>query len=186
MELLEMQRIQQAIATLERKNRRLTWGMCGILIICLITMSGFAVFKTRVSDSSTPSDILRVRGLVVVDENGTERVWVGAPLPEPLILGKRHPRGSNVSGILLFDEEGNERSGYVTSDGYPNVFFTLDSVGRQHVLFLNEPQGSPTLMLWDTNNNALQLSVNEESPQMKLTRQGEVIFTAPPAEEEKK
>ena len=60
-------------------------------------------------------DTLRLRQLSIVDTNGVERVRIGAPLPEPPMLGKRFHRDGPISGILLFDAEGNERTGYATS-----------------------------------------------------------------------
>ena len=89
-----------------------------------------------------------------------------------------------MSGILLFDAEGNERSGYVTDDNYPNVFFTLDSIGKQQALFITEPDGNPSLWLWDDNNNSLKLGANEESPNLELIRQGNIIFKVPSTTQE--
>jgi hypothetical protein len=93
-------------------------------------------------------------------------------------LGERFPRGGAVSGILLSDEEGNERSGYVTSDGYPNVFFTLDSLARQHVLFITEPQGDPTLRLWDGANVAT-LSTGSDGPGLRLAAGDKTLLEIP-------
>jgi hypothetical protein len=56
-------------------------------------------------------DILRVRGISVDDERGTERVYIGAPAVNPISFGKRFRRDAAFSGILLFDREGNQRSG---------------------------------------------------------------------------
>ena len=51
-----------------------------------------------------------------MDENGIERVRIGAPLPDPPLFGKRYKRSAGVSGILMTDADVNERSGYVTND----------------------------------------------------------------------
>ena len=96
-----------------------------------------------------------------------------------MTLGKRFSRGGKSSGILLFDEEGNERSGYVTTDGYPNVIFTLDSIAKQQVLFMTEPHGSASFWFWDQNNNAFQLNAGGESPKRKLIRDGEEMLIQP-------
>jgi hypothetical protein len=183
MEQQLIQSIEKSVEALERRNRRLTLGMYGLFFVFIVTLMGIVILWTNsiINPNFISNEILRVRGLVIVDAKGTERVWIGAPVPEPLVLGKRLPRGGDVSGILLFDEEGNERSGYVTSDGYPNVLFTLDSLAQQHVLFMTEPQGDPTLRLWNSNN-AFQLTVGEESPELKLISKGEVVFEASGAE----
>lgn len=124
-------------------------------------------------------DVLRVRQLTVVDDRGVERVRLGAPLPEPLILGKRIHRGGAVSGVMIYDAEGNERGGYVTSDGYPNAFLTLDGLDSQHVLLICEPQGSPALLMWDDKKGAVRLQVDEGEGQLRLARAGKVLTQLP-------
>jgi WD40 repeat protein len=110
--------MEESVELLERWNRRLTVGMFGLIFVFIVSLGGSVVFwKNSIQNPGPVSDkILRARGLVIVDAKGTERVWIGAPVPEPLVLGKRLPRGGDVRGILLCDEEGNERSGYVTGE----------------------------------------------------------------------
>src|SRR5262245_60511770 len=182
MEDSRLAQLERAVIALERRNHRVTLLVTGLLVAWLLTLTGFAALEARGrSEAGDPSEVLRVRGLIVVDQNGTERVRIQAPLPDPIMLGKRIPRGGQVSGILLFDEEGNERSGYVTSDGYPNVFFTLDSLAQQHVLFLAEPQGATTLRMWAGDRNVVDLGVSDEAPHLQITRQGTPVFTQPAA-----
>jgi hypothetical protein len=180
--IVEMNR---SIKALERKNFRLTLIVLGLFAAVVVSLLSQTAFRTQASNPKDQEKILRVRGIVVVDENGTERVWIGAPVPEPLILGKRFPRGGKMSGIILFDEEGNERSGYCTSDGYPNVLFTLDSIGQQHVLFMAEPQGDTALWLWN-GGNSFKLNVGEETSSLKLSQGGKVLLEAPPARPDEK
>jgi hypothetical protein len=171
------------LQSLEKRTRKLErWlglSVCGWLLTFGVMVVSAWTWQVK---SQPQSDTLRLRRLAIVDENGTERVVLGAPVPEPIILGKRITRGGPASGIILFDAEGNERSGYVTTDGYPNVLFTLDSLARQHVLFMTEPQGSTALWLWDANDNSFQLNVNDKSPRLKITRQGKVVFEQPSTE----
>ena len=152
--------LQKRIASLERR--------INLLVLIMIVAIGGGIAAAR-----REPEALRVRQLSVVDANGVERVRIAAPLPEPLILGKRFHRDGHVSGILLFDAEGNERSGYVTGDEYPNVIFTLDSLATQHVLFMAEPQGSPTLMMWDEKKGGLRFFVDEGQPHIRYSRAGE-------------
>lgn len=162
-----------------RRLERAEWRACRATVVAgaalVLAVLALAGVRAGVAEASDP-EILRVRGLVVVDENGTERVWIGAPVPEPLSLGKRLNRGGSMAGILLFDQEGNERSGYVTSDGYPNVLFTLDSVASQQVLFIAEPQGDTALSLW-AGDNRLDLHVGEDGAGIDVVRGGEKVFT---------
>jgi hypothetical protein len=173
----ELKALRESVGGLERGNRRLAWALAAsvsFLALAIVAL-GVAALRPR---SPAAEGILKVRGLVVVDGNGVERVRIQAPLPDPFILGKRFPRGGSVSGILLFDDEGNERSGYVTSDGYPNVFFTLDGLARQHVLFMAEPQGDPTLRLWD-GTSAATLSAGTDGPGLKLTSGEKILLEIP-------
>ncbi len=167
--------LKDSIRALERKIRWLTLSVICILLVGAAFFLWQKSFKWNISNSPDQEKILRVRGIAVVDENGTERVWIGAPVPEPLILGKRFPRGGKMSGIILFDKEGNERSGYCTSDSYPNVLFTLDSIGQQHVLFMAEPQGDTALWIWN-GGSSFKLNIGEETSSLTLSQKGEVLF----------
>lgn len=179
MDNVKIEELVGSIKALERKSRRQSRVIAGILVIGAVLLLGQTVFKSR-AGSVDSGKILRARGLSIVDDRGTERVFIGAPVPEPLILGKRFPRGGPMSGIILFDEDGTERSGYCTSDGYPNVLFTLDSIGRQHALFMAEPQGSTALWIWN-GANSFKLGIDDEEANLKLAGGGKTVFEAPPA-----
>jgi hypothetical protein len=174
----DLKNLRESVECLARRNRRLARALALSVSLLALAVIALAVVSLRPQSLEPPGGILRVRGLVVVDGNGVERVRIQAPLPDPLVLGKRFPRGGAVSGILLFDDEGNERSGYVTSDGYPNVFFTLDSLACQHVLFITEPQGDPTLRLWD-GTSAATLSAGSDGPGLKLTSGEKTLLEIP-------
>jgi hypothetical protein len=179
MDAVKIEALAGSVEALERKCRRQSRLIAGLFILVAALLLGQTVFRTRAGDAEARK-ILRVRGLSVVDDKGTERVFIGAPVREPLILGKRFPRGGAMSGILLFDEDGTERSGYCTSDGYPNVLFTLDSIGKQHALFMAEPQGATALWIWN-GANSFKLGVDEEEAGLKLSGGGKTLFEAPAA-----
>jgi hypothetical protein len=69
--------------------------------------------SVRAVKAAAQPEVLSVKRLAVVDDNGTERVVIAAPLPDPMILGKRVKRDGPVSGVLILDPKGNERGGYV-------------------------------------------------------------------------
>jgi hypothetical protein len=179
MDSANIETLTRSIEALERKCRRQTAWILLILVVAASWGLRQTVFRTRAGDGEA-GKILRVRGLSVVDEKGTERVFIGAPVREPLMLGKRFPRGGAMSGILLFDEDGTERSGYCTTDGYPNVLFTLDAIGRQHALFMAEPQGATALWIWN-GANSFKLGVDEEEAGLKISAGGKTVFEAPAA-----
>jgi len=135
-----------------------------LYVLLTANLIATAFLAHRYLDVTKTSDkVLKVRGLVVVDSSGAERVVIGAPLPHPMMLGKRFPRDGNISGILLYDADGEERSGYVTGDDFPNILFTLERVGQQRALFLAEPQGATSLLLWGDNGNKFALTASDDT-----------------------
>ena len=107
------------------------------------------------AQSNTDKDgVLHVRGLVVEDPGGHERLRLGAPLPDPLIHGVRRKRDGAVSGLLISDANGNERGGYVTGDTSGAAFITLDSEDDQEVMLLTNPKGGANFYLRDKGNSA--------------------------------
>lgn len=171
--------LSRVILSLKRRMRVLTGILvCLFAAAVIVAILGPPGFRGGQAIPLYENGILRVRGVSVVDGNGTERVRIGAPIVEPLVLGKRFPRGGSMSGILLFDEEGNERSGYCTSDGYPNVLFTLDSLKQQHVLFLAEPQGDTALWIWN-GGNSFKLSVGEDGSSLKIMQGDKPLLEVP-------
>jgi WD40 repeat protein len=174
--------LEQTVTYLELRYRRLRWGMFGLLALCLISLSVvFIAYLNREPVAVKPSsqDILRVRGLVVVDGSGTERVWIGAPLPDPPILGKRVARGGTAHGILLFDAEGNERSGYVTFDEAGTVMLTLDEIGYMVAQFAAGPAGGVRLRMRGQYRNDVRLGTYEGGPYLKLRERDKELFLQP-------
>jgi len=154
------------------KNKFLTV----LLILNLIVTCGILtyLFQNNEIQLDFSDEVIQVRGLVVTDSLGVERVIIGSPLPPPQSHGFRFDRGNDaqVSGIMLYDSEGQERSGYVTDDGYGNVFFTLDSKTHQRALFVAEPQGATTLKIWGFNGNQLEMGSSDDGTWLRATKNG--------------
>lgn len=175
---------------LERRNRRLAKALCLIVGLWLFSCLGLYIFLAPRSTSAqdtknqpiTTDAVLRVRGLVIVDERGIERVWIGAPAVDPLTFGKRINRGdSGFSGILMFDQQGTERSGYGT-DGSGTIFLTLDELGRQVATFAAQPIGGVSLTMNnrdDGKQKSLTMGTSAKGSYLKLSEQGKVIFQQP-------
>src|SRR5207302_5200738 len=83
---------------------------------------------------------LTVSELNVVDRDGTVRVRLGGELPDAVINGKRVPRGQRAAGVLLYDDTGVERSGYITFAPSGNVALTLDTRKNQTASFVADPE----------------------------------------------
>lgn len=105
-----------ALSTEVRRLKRMIWCLAALFPAIL----AMAASREPVRDSIT------VRQLHVIDANGIERVRIGAPLPDPIVAGKRGKRDEPASGILIFDRTGTERGGYITDDGAGNALMTLD------------------------------------------------------------
>lgn len=109
------------IARLEKQVRRLQ-ATIGVFAVLLLAVPLLAFFQEE-----SPS-VLRVRGLIVEDGEGRERILIGAPLPDAAhrirtdperaraVWGDRFPDMSwydnldhSANGILILDEEGHDR-----------------------------------------------------------------------------
>ncbi|MBN8641205.1 MAG: hypothetical protein J0L86_05265 [Flavobacteriales bacterium] len=149
------------------------------LSICNIITFSYYLFSFKKIDNLTEVNlidkIIKVRGVVVVDSLGIERAIIGSHLPEPNIANghriKVRKKQGSVSGIMLYDSEGQERGGYVTDDNYGNAFLTLDSKTSQQFLLLAEPQGATSLMLYSKNGeNKVSLQANDEDASIELKK----------------
>jgi hypothetical protein len=151
-------------------------GALGLVVGVVLTVSLPSLF------AQTPrvGDILTVRGLVVVDEEGVERVRIGAPLPDPVVNGRRVPRQGVVSGMLIYDAEGDERGGYVT-EAHGDAMLTLDAKGRQQTVFIANRDGGANLAVWSGNNrNDNYVSVQAvPNPLIEIKQNGRTrVFSA--------
>lgn len=155
-----------------------TLSVFNALTFCFYLFS-FTTQEKSSTNFNFSDKILKVRGLVVVDSLGIERVIVGSHLPEPNFSGGHRiaarGKGGSVSGVMLYDHEGQERGGYVTDDGFGNAFLTLDSKTSQQVLLIAEPQGGSSFRLWDRGNNNVNIGVNSEDAVIELTANGKKI-----------
>jgi hypothetical protein len=168
------------IAVLRRKCQFLTRMVVGLFILWLaMALAHFASLahaSSSTRSSTTPPasrvDSLQVRELVVVDATGTPRVRIGAPLPEPLMMGRRFKRGETVSGVMLYDSEGNERGGYCT-DEERNAFLTLDEINRQAVALGVNDRGEMHFALGNGRGGYIGMGVVPSGAWLRLDAPGQ-------------
>ncbi len=153
-----------------------------LLVLLNLLLTGFLLYNTYTQHKNAfpiefSDKILKVRGIIITDSLGVERVIIGAPLPDPTFHGYRASRGQNagVSGVMLYDSEGQERGGYVTDDDYGNVFLTLDSKTSQQALFISEPQGGATMMVWGANGNKATMGAYNDTISLDLLNNGKKL-----------
>ncbi len=61
-------------------------------------------------------DHLAVHRLDIVDANGVVRMVLAAPTPDPILGGNTYKRVFPVSGLVLYDANGDERGGMAVAD----------------------------------------------------------------------
>src|SRR5260370_37572201 len=105
MQNFEMERI----AVLERRQR-LFLAVNVVLFILLVVVVGGRVRDVQ-AQQKQDAKALVLSELAIVDSRGIVRARLGGDLPD---ANKVTPRGSRIAGLLLYDETGHERSGYVT------------------------------------------------------------------------
>jgi len=158
---------------------RYTKCMLTVIAASLLWLSVGKTLPVLKAQAPKVTDVLTVHGLIVVDDKGVERVRIGAPLPDPMVAGKRVPRQGVVSGILISDSDGDERGGYVTSDTNGDAFLTLDAKAQQQTVFLANRDGGANLSLWSgRNRNSNYVSVRAvPNPLIEIVKDGKSIFT---------
>jgi hypothetical protein len=137
MENFEMERI----AVLERRQR-LFLAVNVVLIILLVAVGEFT-HKVHAQEKQVAKTLV-LSELTIVDSNGVIRARVGGNLPD---ANKKVPRGSRIAGLLLYDETGQERGGYVTFEPGGNVGLTLDNKGVMAAEFVAGPDTGSAIRL---------------------------------------
>jgi hypothetical protein len=181
---LEATRLHEEVLQLKRAHQ--THRVISA-IACAAAIGSALMLLNRpsaVSASTTGKDrILHVRGLVIEDASGQERVRLGAPLPDPLFHGVRRHRSGEISGLLITDATGTERGGYVTADKSNEAFLSLDSQTEQQTLFLANPGGGVNFDIFDKNGNEAAITVFPDGPKFKMKKNHINILELPNATE---
>ena len=165
---------------LRRCESRVTALLVTTVVLTVLLMASAAYqFSPRVG-AQTAAPSIRASEIVVVDPRGVERVRIGGSLPDAVRDGRVIPRGGSAAGVLLYDETGRERSGYVTWEPSGNVGLTLDGRGGQTALFVASPAGGTALRMW-RGNTWVELRTDEGGARIGAVRSGELVFREPPA-----
>lgn len=137
---------------LEREVRVLKRYAAMVTVVLLIVAAG--AFQSNVKTE----DVLRVRGIIVVDAVGRERILIGAPVPEArrrvrtdtgrarATWGHMSPRYMEwyanyrhaVHGMVVLDEQGFDRLALGDSVPDPNIG---RRIGPSTGLTINDPRG---------------------------------------------
>lgn len=155
--------LNQRVVELERRmaNARRAMLVGGLLAI-VVALSGWV--------TSPISDIIRTRGIIIVDEAGRERIYIGSPLPDP-IEGKRIQPGT---GLTIVDTLGVERFGLgLFPNGRVVMGFdaprgTGDERNRERLSLVADEHGGAYLRLLDRKTRARAFLSLEESDEAAL------------------
>ena len=95
--------LEARVLQLERTLRRFQIGLAAVVVI-VAGASCLYLSANRVGAAET-AKVLRVRGLVIEDAQGRERMLLGAPAPA--ILGRK--RQEETTGLIVLGENGADR-----------------------------------------------------------------------------
>jgi hypothetical protein len=152
-----------------------------VLNIAVLVAIASATCRTTAANDTKPH-VLTVAEVDIVDAHGVIRARLGADLPDAVRNGKRVPRQQKPSGLLLYDDSGQERGGYVTFTPGRQVALTLDARDRpgQVAILVADPDGASALTL-SNGNDLVELRTDEElGPSVHVTKNNRVAFHQPP------
>ncbi len=153
---------------LEARLRRVTL-IFGLAITVIAIVVAFAWVR------ASHHDVLSVQTLRIVDEHGVERVRIGGELPNAA------SRGDQAAGVLIYDNTGQERGGYVTFDRGRNAVLTLDTRKGMVVLLAADSTEGAALRLWGSDfADWLDLRAGSAGPRLTVARANEIVLQQPP------
>src|ERR1700722_2102894 len=123
-------------------------------------------WKPETKAAKVDQERLTVRRLDVVDENGTIRMTLGSPTPQPIVDGLQYKRVFPVSGLVIYDKDGGERGGFGVADIADSAVVTENYDVRAEHLWASSrlfslPRGErklaaePRLMIQQTSTEPL-------------------------------
>lgn len=148
-------------------------------LTALLTVAGVAIANGSVD--TAPAEKIRTTQIEIVDSKGVIRARLGGDLPDGVAAdGRVLSRGSKAAGLIIYDEQGLERGGYVTQDTGSNAMLTLDSKHDQSVLLVAGPdkQQASALRLW-TQEGAIELRSDSAGSRLTAFEGNKVTFQQP-------
>lgn len=139
----------------------------GALLVSIVT--GATACLRGSAHAAPPADessVLRARGLVIVDEQGVERVVIGAPTPDPKGLGTRV---APLYGLVINGPTGEERGGYGVMGQSDEAILTLDGAGGDEVFkVVANPDAGASLFVMHQHNSTVALTTYRGEPELHL------------------
>lgn len=167
--------LSETLRGLERRQRRL---FVAIAVLAMVVLAQ-GVGLTRVAQADAKAS-LELASLSIVDAAGVVRVRLAGDLPDAVIDGRRIDRGERVAGVMLYDDTGQERGGYVTFSPSGNVALTLDTRQHQAALFAADPVAGAALQLWH-GEDRIEMRADPDGTRLTAVRDGNVVLQQPAA-----
>ncbi len=170
---VSLEQLQRRVLLLQRTVVLLTAS-------CVALAAFLWLFESRGNVRAAVSESLTVKRLAVVDDKGTERVVIAAPLPDPVVLGQRFKRSGVISGVAIYDRDGNERGGYATTDTGSGALLSLDAAnGEVFKVVANAGQkDGGTLYLFNGKHDGVVLTTHSQ-PTIEMVQNRKIIFKNP-------
>jgi hypothetical protein len=138
---------------------------CFFCIVAVMLVS----FTGNKSKQLIPENtVLRLKGVTIVDDKGIERVWIGAPVESPIVMGRRHNRGTTAHGIILLDEQGHERGSFAMHDESSAIALTMDNVSKMVYNLSTSAAGGVTEWIRDRYGNQIYMGTGIKGPFLKM------------------
>ena len=157
-----------------KKRLRIQSIFISILSILVLVL----FFSTYMTQQQTVKASLSVSELKILDHNGTVRTIISGSVPDAIVNGKTLNRGTTAAGIILYDKDGQERSGYLTFDDGNNVALTLDSKESQQALFVAGPEGGVAARLWQ-GDHPIEMRADSGGARLTGTKSNDVTVQLP-------
>ena len=119
-------------------------------------------------------DELSTQKLTVIDKNNNARVIVSGDVPDPIIRGKSVSRGNTAGGIIIYDQDGDERAGLITTNDANNVMLALDTKDAMTARLAVGPEGGTAFKLFESGY-VLEMLINSASANLTVSKDGSVI-----------
>lgn len=98
-----MNSTEEQLDALKLRLQRMQAGLCFIVLLFVVVV--VAGFSKANSAQGKQADVLRLRGLIIEDEQGRPRLLLGAPAPK--VVGRN--RSEPVDGMVLLGPNGADR-----------------------------------------------------------------------------
>ena len=169
-----MEQIELEVQALRRRTVRLERTLAVVTLLFATTL--FAGWR-----STQPLPNIKAQSVSIVDANGTVRLALGAPVPDPIIEGKQGKRRSPANGIIFSDAAGNEHGGMaMLDDGSMNLCFD-DAKTERNCLFLMPKMGNGVALM-DSNgaNRAMLYLDTTGAPHLQIRdEKGKALVSLP-------